>query len=343
MDDILRINSDTFEIFRDLTMECGVEKIYIPGNHDRLCNLFDSLRGKVRSSLGLPAGTAPFAHFYDDLQYGNKYGVLARHGHEFDQWNYEGTTHYTDSDYAQVPIGDPITTELVAALPDTIMKYVKQMSPPLQPAQLKALERNLQEIDNVRPISAVLHWLFYQVQENQEIRDEIDKAVREIAENFDNLDMVKKWYKRHRTLNPFASDSSDMLQTAIELFKRFNIGSAETLVTLFDKIFGPSDKAEPGKTDEALIKAGQDFLTHTSDYKYVAMGHTHNALEAPIRVTSTGTDQVYFNTGTWRKKYTQGISNGFIGTKYLTYTMFYTEKENGDQCFETWTGSLKEA
>ena len=72
------------------------------------------------------------------------------------------------------------------------------------------------------------------------------------------------------------------------------------------------------------------------------MGDTHNALEVPIRVTSSDIDQVYFNTGTWRKRYTQGRSNGFIGTKYLTYTIFYTQKENGDQSFETWTGSLQE-
>jgi hypothetical protein len=72
------------------------------------------------------------------------------------------------------------------------------------------------------------------------------------------------------------------------------------------------------------------------------MGHTHNALEVPISASESGMDQVYFNTGTWRKRYTQGRSNGFIGTKYLTYTIFYTEKENGDQMFETWTGSLQE-
>ena len=125
------------------------------------------------------------------------------------------------------------------------------------------------------------------------------------------------------------------------MFKRFNVDAAETLVTVFDKIFGSSDTVEPGKADDALIDAAQDFLTHTSDYKYVVMGHTHNALEVPIRVTSNGTDQVYFNTGTWRKRYTQGRSNGFIGAKYLTYAIFYTRKENGDQSFETWTESLR--
>jgi len=346
IDQILQKNSDTFGIFQNLTDVCHLpvelERVYIPGNHDRLCNIFDSLRDKVRAGLGMPPDTTPFPHSYDDLQYSNRYGVFARHGHEFDQWDYEGATNYTNADYAQVPIGDAITTQLVAGLPYTIMNYVKQMTPPLPASQLTALERNLQEIDNIRPYSAVLQWLFYQVQENPGIQNEINHAVKDIAQNFNNLDMVKRWYKRHRTLNPFAPDSSDMLQAAIEMFKQFNVGAAEDLVTIFNTIFGSSDRIQPGKADEALIEAAQDFLTHTSAYRYVAMGHTHNALEVPIRVTTNGMDQVYFNTGTWRKKYTQGRSNGFIGTKYLTYTIFYTPKENGDQSFETWTGSLQE-
>ncbi len=167
MDQILLKNSDTFGIFQNLTdvrhLPVELEKVYIPGNHDRLCNIFDSLRDKVRAGLGMPPDMAPFPHSYDDLQYSNRYGVFARHGHEFDQWNYEGTTNYTNADYAQVPIGDPITTELVASLPYTIMNYVKQMTPPLPAGQLTELERNLQEIDTRNAVwvhSAQLDALF---------------------------------------------------------------------------------------------------------------------------------------------------------------------------------------
>jgi len=66
---------------------------------------------------------------YDDLDYGNKYGVLARHGHEYDVWNYEGSDNFNDSDYAQVPIGDLITTEIAARLPCTVLKYVGNALP----------------------------------------------------------------------------------------------------------------------------------------------------------------------------------------------------------------------
>jgi len=72
------------------------------------------------------------------------------------------------------------------------------------------------------------------------------------------------------------------------------------------------------------------------------MGHTHNSLQIPIRVTSDGLDQIYINTGTWRKRYIQGTNSGFIGLKYLTYAVFYTEDEKPHQFFETWTGPFKE-
>jgi hypothetical protein len=35
-------------------------------------------------------------------------------------------------------------------------------------------------------------------------------------------------------------------------------------------------------------------------------------------------------------------NSGFIGLKYLTYAVFYSQDENPDQFFETWTGTLKE-
>jgi hypothetical protein len=62
----------------------------------------------------------------------------------------------------------------------------------------------------------------------------------------------------------------------------------------------------------------------------------------PVRVTSQNLDQIYINTGTWRKRYIQGTAGGFVGLKYLTYATFYSEAENPRQFFDTWTGSLKE-
>jgi hypothetical protein len=95
-------------------------------------------------------------------------------------------------------------------------------------------------------------------------------------------------------------------------------------------------------SDKILIDKATDFLTHTSDVRYFVMGHTHNPMQVPIRITSAQQEQFYLNTGTWRKRFIKGKAGGFMGIKGLTYTIFYTEKENRTQQFETWTGSLKE-
>jgi hypothetical protein len=95
------------------------EKIYVTGNHDRLCNQFSSIREKVRRFLGIAPGDAPLAHFFQDTDH----RVFARQGHEYDKFNYEGGLGYRFSDYMKVSIGDPITTELVAGLPWKVLQH----------------------------------------------------------------------------------------------------------------------------------------------------------------------------------------------------------------------------
>ena len=342
MDEILSKNRNTFDIFKgSLTEIFGVEpeRIYIPGNHDRLCNLFPSLRVKVRENLGIPVDSGPFPHVYDDVDFGNKYGVLARHGHEYDIWNYEGSDSLNDSDYAQIPIGDLITTEISARLPYAVLKHVGNSLPP---EQIDHLKRNLEEIENVRPYTAMFDWLFYQVRENPHIKREIEEALDEIVENFNNLQYLKRWYKRHDKWNLLTYDEADKLQTVIRMFKLLDLESAEGLMKIYTKIFGSPDNLPMDNSDKTLIEKARGFLTRKSEYRHCIMGHTHNPMQVPIRVTSKGIDQVYLNTGTWRARHVKGLDGGFVTLKNLTYTIVYSKEENEYQQFETWTGSLKE-
>jgi len=344
IDAILEKNRKTFDIFKgSMKNKFGFtvepERTYIPGNHDRLCNIFPSLRKKVSDNLGLPGDSEPFLHVYDDGAYGNKYGVLARHGHEYDVWNYEGTDNFSDDDYAQIPIGDLITTEIAARLPHTIIKYVSDQLPPEQTEDLK---RNLEDIENVRPYSALFEWLFYQVSENPQIKDKIETALKEIVDNFNNLQYLKRWYKRHDKWNVLTPDEADKLQAAIRMFKLLDLESAEGLMKIYTKIFGSPDDLPFDNSDRALIEKAKEFLTHKSEYRYCIMGHTHNPMQVPVRITSQGIEQVYLNTGTWRARHIKGLGGGFVTLKNLTYTIIYSKEESENQEFETWTGSLKE-
>ena len=85
---------DACRKFAQCQLESDPRLLYLPGNHDRLVNKYSSLRVEVCKCLGIPPNqhnpAEPFPHEYQDLPY----GVFARHGHEFDKFNYEGGTSF---------------------------------------------------------------------------------------------------------------------------------------------------------------------------------------------------------------------------------------------------------
>ncbi|MEM3018453.1 MAG: hypothetical protein QXO25_06200, partial [Candidatus Bathyarchaeia archaeon] len=97
----------------------------------------------------------------------------------------------------------------------------------------------------------------------------------------------------------------------------------------------------PMKTLEAsMVEAAKEFLQRNRDYSFCVMGHTHNPCQLPIGV-SQGREQVYINTGTWRRRHMKAEDGSFISMKALSYAIFYSEKESRDLRFEAWMGSLK--
>ena len=338
-DKIINANKATFKLLSgNLTKKLGFqvepERVYIPGNHDRLCNKYPNLREKVCKNLGIKPTGVPFDHYFRDT----KYGVFARHGDEYDKYNYEGGTSYGYDDYMRVPIGDPITTELVARLPWEIMRHPVIVG--LPPAQQIALKRNLQEIENVRPFTATLEWLLYQVKENLSIKEAIEDSVDKVIKSFNTLKYVKRWYKHHDKWLNFM-DEADKIQSALFVLEKFKVFSSERFMPLLGNVKKWAEK------DDLLEAAPAEYSHLDSRIRYVVYGHTHAPLQVPVRTIKApdGLKQhIYLNTGTWRTRYhkcTEGL--GFIGWKNLTYTVFYTKEERGLDfpSFATWTGTLK--
>jgi len=336
---IIHANKATFTLLSgSLTKEFGFhvepERIYIPGNHDRMCNKYPDLREKVCKNLGITFNGTPFDHYFQDTEY----GVFARHGHEYDKYNYEGASSYRYDDYMRVPIGDPITTELVARLPWEIMRHpvIKR----LPSAQQVALKHNFQEIENVRPFAATLEWLLSQVKENISIKEAIEDSADNVIRAFNQLKYVKGWYKHHEKWLNFM-DEADTIQSALYLLEKFKVFSSERLMPLLEKVKNWVAK------DDLLEAASTEYAHLDSRIRYVVCGHTHGPVQIPVRTITTpeGLKQhIYLNTGTWRTRYNkcrEGL--GFIGWKNLTYTVFYTkeERELDIPSFATWTGALK--
>ncbi|MDH7489724.1 MAG: metallophosphoesterase [Anaerolineae bacterium] len=339
------VNRETFALLSGSLKErfpqfpAEPERIYVPGNHDRLCAQFPSLLRKVQQALG--AAPAPVLHVYRDP----RYGVLARHGHEHDVFNYEGGSTFSDEDYAQVPIGDVITTELVARLPYTIMAHPKVRALPA--ATQKALRRNLQQIENVRPLHATLHWLFYQVQQHEWLRGVVEDAIDEVVAHFNNLPFVRDWYRRHdRWPNPL--DEADQIQTVLFLLDKFRVTRMGGLLALAEALKG----IRPRPAEEA---ARRELAEADPDVYYLVYGHTHQPVQIPIGIGETADgkpmERVYLNTGCWGTRHVEAADGGFVSWKQMAYAVFHAEDEDlppeqerrGFPSFETWSATLKES
>jgi UDP-2,3-diacylglucosamine pyrophosphatase LpxH len=340
-------NSRSFQIIRQgvsnlrdrCDLESGTTLIYLPGNHDRLCNRYLGLRKKVCDTLGIPLSlhnpADPFSYHFQD----SAYGVFARHGHEYDRFNYEGGTSYTLQDYQRVPVGDPITTELVARLPYELAKRIAPIQW-LTPLEKKTIIRNFQEIENVRPLSATIEWLLYRVRQERRIKEIVEDAVQAVIDDFDKLDFVRNWYERHDKWTDWL-DEADKIQALLFLLRNFKLYRTEQLWRLALKA------GEYFRKDDLLEAASREYEHLDSQIRYIVYGHTHDPLVVAIRSFPGDPyplEQVYLNTGTWRCRHFRATQNkSFITWKNMTYIIFYKKEERGTglPVFETWTGGLK--
>ncbi len=53
------------------------EKVYVVGNHDRLCNLYPTLRKHAREALGIPGESEEFSYVFEDKDPTKDYRIYA--------------------------------------------------------------------------------------------------------------------------------------------------------------------------------------------------------------------------------------------------------------------------
>ena len=344
LDTIVEKNKDTFNLFSKKSLKerfgkINVENIYIPGNHDRLCWIIDPLKEKVLKLLDLNTNNKKnFKHYFSN----SEHGVYALHGHIFDSFNYEGSSLHTTQDYKLVPIGDPITTEMLIKIPYKLMQKI-ELADILDKEEKIQLRKNFQEIGNIRPYSATLKWLLFQVKVNINLKDIIEETIDEVMREFNNLKFVKNWYKKHDTLHPL--DIADKIQY-------LTLGLEKCKILPMKKIPGFIFNWIIKKLSSDYDIKGALKLFHAlgDNIHYIIMGHTHNPLQQALFIDRLKNkrirESVYLNTGTWIKNYYEcKDKKGFVGWKNMNYTIIYTPKEKPNRyklpVFETWQGNEK--
>ncbi|WP_079509182.1 metallophosphoesterase [Mesobacillus jeotgali] len=323
------------------------EVIYIPGNHDRLCNVYPSMRKLVSEELDIKGSAYhyPFQNYYLNLEH----GLFARHGHEWDPFNFEGD-HLNVQSYNQIPIGDVIAAEIASKLPIVVEKKLKEINLPEE--DINQICNNFRNLFDVRPMSAIVPWLSYQVKRYDQygiiVQNAINAAFRQVGEEFMDIPFVKGWIKKHdRFWNPL--DNGDKVQLLGSLLKTFDITNAEWKLKLFDLW----DSLKEQWTDNRYVAgAKKDLQALPLNIQYVLYGHTHDPYKQTIdiingRKQSSQKERTYLNTGTWRPGYQQSLSEtGFSKWNNLTYTIIYKQGEIfagspvKNPVFEYWTGTI---
>ncbi len=338
LDDIVVQNKEALDTLSGRSFQPGpdveVRRILLPGNHDRLALHDEDLYARMRAAVGAAdERTLSAEGVYPHRLVMHAYGLLARHGHEWDLWNFESfdpaaRAHYEDDKYLPAPIGDPITTELVAGLPYEVKLRLADVDG-LSPAEKCAIYARLQRIEDVRPMLASLQWAYHETgcmsgtygqAKADLVRVALDDTVRTLAKRFLALPFYRAWHERHSSLlHPFSK--ATQLRAALEALSVVNASSQIHLLLLLDKL-GSDD-------DENLDGAKGEDLAHiaTQGLRFVVYGHTHEAEVVPLHTIGLAED-MYLNTGTFRQRvFRTEDKQGFIASDYMTYVYFFSDDE----------------
>ena len=337
-----------------------VRRVYVPGNHDRLYLHDEGIRSAMRAALGAMDGSQ-----LDDEGFGlhaielPDHGLIARHGHEWDVWNFPGyrgpdaLVRFRDEDYLPTPIGDPVTTEMAARLPYELEQRLLE-SRAFSRDQARRIHDTMKRIDDVRPLFASFRWAYYAAERigadlqdrtaERQLRIALDDSVRAMARAFRELPYYEAWKEaRHE---PCRLDQAQILRMLLWGLSAIGGSPLRTVAELVERVlrnFNPIDAARRGAGREDLARVGREEM------RFVVYGHTHAATQIALRGGAV-TQDVYLNTGTYRPGVFRSESEGFVGWNRLGYVCVASAEEavlqppvfgltQGGPGFVAWSGA----
>ena len=305
---------------------------YMVGNHDWFLHLggaaYDSLRELVVRHMGLcNRPNEPFPHAPNEsdelLEAQRRHRVFARHGDIYDPFNFEG-----DRDASS--LGDAIVIDL-------LNRFASEVDLELAADLPETTVKGLREIDNVRPSLLVPIWVDGVLERScsfPSLKKRVKKVWDRLADEFLDLKVVRD----RDTWSP--TDLVDGLQRALKFSQRLSVGWASSVIRWMHDMRGPG---EASYYHHALTE--QDFRNRRA--MHVVYGHTHDAETVPLDASYAeggSLNQVYFNSGTWRRVHRQTMlapgEHEFIPSDVMTYLAFYRGDERGGRPYETWSGTL---
>ena len=323
-----------FDTLRQKFPSLGVT--YVIGNHDRALNNFDSLKARI-------AQVVPGIKFDNVLHAEAAYGLLARHGHEWDDnchgWKFrkqvlipnENPGRFDAKVYNVMAIGEVVTAELMGGLIYNTAAELKKL--PADPGDQAFLE-NLKDVNNLRPISAALAWIgwFTRGQASRYLTP-VRLALRASLEALLSSSLAMKWDKLAPDLI-VSGDLTDHLRKVRGLLDdpdglRRLSGVADIIGNVKDFVHRAFGSDLDGLGKGAKEEFNGPLATGT---EYIAYGHTHVPLYEYFSATHDGDVHMYINTGTYLpfvERARDGSSFASAGQMTLAYFLTKDEGPHG--------------
>ena len=283
-----RENAEVWNAIARFAGQCREDGIaltvhFIPGNHDRLVNAWPSARRRVRKLLGVePADDSLFPYVLTWPRH-TGYGVLVRHGHEYDADNFPcpvakgQALNLAPEDYLRPAFGDYISLEVAARLAAALRAYCATELRSEHGDDFRELYFALTEFDDVRPQSLLKKYL-----RNRRAKE--DRAIKRVQVLLEDISAAAKADPFFRRGVPWPA------RIAARVLSPWMISKLARL-WLFDDAPPPAP-AMIAQYEPELIKGEVDL---------VVAGHTHVAHQAPLPPAVAHDDRPFFiDSGTWR-------------------------------------------
>lgn len=336
---------------------------YLPGNHDRLVNLSPTAARAIRELLGMGSDGAVATWRFPHRLVDPKHGVAIRHGHEYDATNCEfflgrPKSVLTEDLYDRATIGDLITLDVAGRLPHLFRaQYENAVDPDHEDGRLY---KRIREVDDLRPIGAIVDWILYSVEEGSAAfadggkklwKDKLTPILTSVVMELSRNSFLTDWLSRH---DKKGADRVDMIQAALSrpsfrALGRMTIGSAGVIRMILKAATADRDAGRLGPTSlpdfEKMLKHELSLGSEVDpkDEKFLSFlvsGHTHNPGIEPLRsVSRDGREMFSIDTGTWRRLIRRcRDGRTFATTRMATYAIFYADDEGPGHRFQVWTG-----
>ncbi|MCP5053112.1 MAG: hypothetical protein GY940_38450 [bacterium] len=367
LDDIFTTDSfkgfvQMMETLRGEMDKIGVENFkltYVMGNHDRVLDNYPSLKDKIKAKFPFLEGE----NFeFRNVVYAPEYGVLTRHGHEWDEithgWEFynkvlakggEPLCRFDPGIYKVMAIGEVITAELMGGLIYYVRDALKD------DPRGNQLVKSLFNVNNLRPMTSVFEWLVWLMKKGDlenKYKETLYLSLRKSLSGVLDSELAKLWDDVKRDWL-FSGDITDHLSKLAWLLERSNYDDLYSIIKFVKRLGleggGGQEtyiKGAAREWDDEEVKKCHGF--DMEDIQYVVYGHTHEAAKTYISGDPGGKVKTYINTGTFLPLIQRTYDKeGFAMDSQMTMVFFYNKDEDvnnrkGDgPTFEFWSGSKR--